>query len=489
LPQLLLGNVSLIVGLVLAVAVFAMRRLARDAQLREDLKAAFTSYIGFLIFKLALLPFEPGTPPHPLYQAAVVLWMLSFAFGLVRMVVSLSLWGYRRLTRKPTSKIFRDVLHIVLYLTAAIPILKSQLAIDLTSILATSAILSVVLGLALQDTLGNLFAGLSLQSERPFEVGDFIQVGPHTGRVQQTGWRSTRIETLRNEQITITNNTIAREAVKNFTRGGQPIGFDVFFSAGYGAPPNEVRRQVLATFAEVPLILKSPAPSCRAASWDDNGVKYMARCFIADYSDSPNLHDELYTRLWYRFSRAGIEIPFPQRVIHTRAPPPESTPAWWALLEEVEVLKPFTAPEREALARSAKECRFGQGEKVVTEGDEGHTFYLVVRGKLIVTTRAAGELGRLSTGDHFGEMSLLTGAPRNATVTALEDALLFEFDRAEFKTHFAAKPQLAARFSALLARHKEAIESASANAVTEIGTDRAEGQFLGRLKQIFALRD
>lgn len=488
-PQFFSGNVSLFVGLLLIAIVIAIRTLARDTQLRDDLKAALGSFLGFLFFKVALLPFDPGTPPHPLYKAVVVCWMLLFAFGVVRAVVSLALWGYRRVTGKPTSKILRDVTHLILYIAAAIPILKTQLQIDLTSILATSAILSVVLGLALQDTLGNLFAGLSLQSERPFDVGDFIQVGPHTGRVQQTGWRSTRIETLRNEQITITNNTIAREAVKNFTRGGQPIGFDVFFEAAYTAPPNEVRREALAAFAEVPLILQSPAPTCRAASWENGHVKYMARCFIADYADLPNLHDELYTRLWYRFSRAGLELALPQRVVQERQPRADATPTWWALLENVDVLKPFNATEREALAKSAKECHYGRGERVVNEGEEGHSFYLVAKGSLAVITRTAGELARLSTGDHFGEMSLLTGTPRNATVIALEDSMLLEFDRHEFKSYFAAKPALVERFSAILAKRKAAIELASSNAVTEIGTKGEEGRILDRLRQIFALKD
>jgi small-conductance mechanosensitive channel/CRP-like cAMP-binding protein len=486
--EIFVGNVSLFVGLLLIAVVVAVRTLARDAQLRGDLKSALTSYLGFLVFKLALLPFDPGTPPHPAYKTITVLWMLSFAFGLVRTLVSLALWGYRRVSGQPTSKIFRDVIHFTFYLAAAIPILKTQLAIDLTSLLATSAILSVVLGLALQDTLGNLFAGLSLQSERPFEVGDFIQVGQHIGRVQQTGWRSCRIETLRNETITLTNNSIAREAVKNFTRGGLPIGIDVYFGAAYSAPPNEVRREALAAFAEVPLILKSPAPTCRASSWEDNAVKYLCRCFIQDYADLPNLHDELYTRLWYRFSRAGLELALPQRVVHQRLPAPDNTPALVAQLGQIDLFKPFTADEREAIARSGKERRFGRDETVVSEGDEGHTFYLVTRGLVAVTTRTGGEVARMGPGECFGEISLLTGSPRAATVTAISDTLLLEFDRTAFAAHFTAKPQLAEKLSKLLAQRREALAMASSNAVTEIGSDPAEGRILDRLRQIFALR-
>lgn len=485
----LLGNVSLFVGVLLVVLVIAVRTLARDTQLREDLKAAVGSFIVFLGFKALLLPFDPGVPPHPLYKAVVVAWMLAFAYGLVRLAVSLSLWGYRRFTGKHTTKIVRDVLHFSLYLAAVIPILRAQLQIDLTSLLATSAILSVVIGLALQDTLGNLFAGLSLQLERPFEVGDFIAVGSYIGRVQQTGWRSTRIETTKLEVVTLTNNMLAREAVRNFTRGGQPVGIDLFFGAAYSAPPNEVRREALAAIAEVPLILQAPKPTCRTVGWEDSAIKYQLRCFISDYATELDLLDELYTRLWYRFSRAGIEIPFPQRVIHTRGPPAEPGSAWVPLLDQVDLFKPFPEADRRSIARAARERHFGSGERVVAEGEEGNTFYLVTRGLVSVSSKqAGGEVARLGAGEYFGEMSLLTGAPRAATVTAVQDALLLEFDRAAFASHFAAHPELARLLSELLARRQAQLEAARSSAVTEIGGLPDQGRIFDRLKQIFALR-
>jgi small-conductance mechanosensitive channel/CRP-like cAMP-binding protein len=487
-PQIFLGNISLFVGVLLTTVVIAIRALARDAQLRHDLRSALTSYFGFLLFKTALLPFEGVSHEHALYKTVVVVWMLCFAFGVVRTVIALFLWAYRRFTGQHTTKIFRDVLMGVFYLAAAVPILKTQLAIDLTSLLATSAILSVVLGLALQDTLGNLFAGLSIQLERPFEVGDFIQVGQHVGKVQVTGWRSTRIETTKHEQITLTNNAIAKEAVKNYSRGGMPIGIDVYFGAAYSAPPNAVRREALAAMAEVPLILKNPAPSCRASAWEDNAVKYMVRCFISDYGDLPNLHDELFTRLWYRFSRAGIEIPFPQRVIHNKAPEPEPTATWVALLDRLDLFNPFSKPEREAIAAAANERHFGRGETIVTEGEEGNTFYVVTSGRVAVTTRSGGRIAQLTTGEYFGEMSLLTGAPRSATVTAVEDAQLLEFDRPEFADLFIAKPQLAETMSEVLAKRKAALEAATSNAPTMIGGDPEQSRILSRLRQIFALR-
>ena len=486
--HVLSGNASLLAGLLLLALVIGVRSATRDAQLKDDLRGALQFALLFLFAKALTALFDTGAPPPALLKAGRVVWMVAFAFAVVRAVVSLTLWAYRRVSGRPTSKILRDAVDVLLYLATAVPILKSQLDIDLTSLLATSAIVSVVIGLALQDTLGNLFAGLSLQLERPFEPGDFITVGHHTGRVVQTGWRSTRVETFRHELVTLTNNSIAREAVTNYTRGGRPVGVDVFFGVSYGAAPNEVRGETLAALSEISLVLKEPAPSCFVAGYEDSSVKWMIRCFIADYADLPHLQDEIYTRLWYRFARAGIEIPFPQRVMHLRPSEPARPRDWGALLARVDLFKPLGPADVGTVATSARERRFGRKEVVVREGDEGHTFYIVAQGGASVRAAAAGgEVAKLGPGDYFGEMSLLTGAPRAATVVALDDLLLLELDRPVFAGLLAAHPDLATQLSEVLGRRQEQLAAAGSAARTEVG-DPAAHRILVRLRQIFGLR-
>lgn len=476
------GNLALVLGIVALVLTAVVRRLSKEERLRQDVFGALLWFSLFVTVRGLMLWLEPTLPKewHPYVRAA---WMLAFAFGTVRLGVSVVLWTRRRLSSKSTAKIHRDVADFLLYVATAIPILKTQLQLDVTTLLGTSAVLSLVLGFALQDTLGNLFSGLSLQLDRPYQVGDFIRVGQHEGRVVQTSWRSTRIETLRREQITLPNALTAKEPIINYSKGGQPVAIDLTIGTAYAAPPTKVKAEILEAIAESSLILKDPAPWVRTWSFEESAVKYTVRVWMKDFADVPHVHDEVFARLWYRFGRAGIEIPFPQRVVTMRAEVPRLQGLREELLGELDLFKPFSGDERKAIADAATEHSFGLGEAICIEGREGATFYVVVSGRVSVRVgQPPREVATLSRGQYFGEMSLLTGEPRAATVVAIDDTSVLEFDRAEFQKFFAKKPELAEQLAEFLARRKA--ELASGAAGVEAQKADAAG-LLTRLRRIF----
>lgn len=462
------------------------RAATKDAQLKSDLRGAIYLYTAFLCLRIGGEALETFLP-KPVAVGMRVTWMLAFAFGSVRSVVSIGLWMFRRLQRAPTSKIVRDLTDFVLYIAVTIPILKTQLAIDVTTLLGTSAVISLILGLALQDTLGNLFSGLSVQLEKPFDVGDYITVGTHTGKVIQMAWRSTRIETFRQEHITLPNSMIAKEAVKNYSRGGLPVAIDLVFGVTYSAPPNQVKHEVLEALRAIPHVLIEPAPQVHAQEFAESSVQYLIRFYLQNYADLLPAQGEIYSRLWYRFGRAGIEIPFPQRIVTIRNEP-QRAHVHQALLQELDLFAPFTEAERMEIATHARERHFGRGEHVITEGDEGHTFFVVTRGSLAVLAGKAGtEVARLGRGNYFGEMSLLTGEPRSATVTAHEDSVLLELDREAFSHHFIKHEGLAQKLVDLITSRKTELNEKviAANLVAPIKAQ----DMLARLKHIFGLRE
>jgi len=484
------GNTALVIGLVLLTLVAIARAVAKEQQLKADLRGALMFLGGWLALRglgyvLSELDF------HGVDKAIRVAWMLSFAFGCVRAFVAVALFGYRRLNVGETPKILRDLLDFVLYVIAAVPILKTQLDIDLTGLLATSAILSVVLGLALQETLGNFFAGLALQLERPYRAGDWISVsddfGEYLGRVVQIAWRATRIVTPRLEEITLPNSLIAKRPLRNYGPGTQPVGVDFDISIAYSVPPNTVRTEVIAALGEISTVLKTPAPLCRLKAFGDSGVLYSVRFFVLDFNDSPVAQDEAHTRLWYRLSRAGIEIPYPQRVVHTRPFDASSDRSHLALLSQLDLFAPFSAEEKADLARAAGERRFGKGETLIREGDQGDTFYVIVSGEVAVA-RGGTEVARLARGAYLGEMSLLTGDPRSATVVATTDVVVLELDREAFARHFTTQPERANQLSELLAQRRGQLEAVAAAA----GAPQPEGtkanEILRRLRSIFGLQ-
>lgn len=472
----------------LAVALAALRAVATDQTFRKDVRGAIVLLAGFFILRLGDALTEGKLPPGA-ERVVDLLWILLLAFGLIRTVVSLVV-GVMRLRSRPP-KILRDVIDFGLYTFAAVTILKAELDIDLTGLLATSAILSVVIGLALQETLSNLFAGLSIQLERPFQVGDMVTVGEYTGRVVQIAWRATRLETHRRESITLPNSVISKQAVKNYSRGAQPVGVDAYVTASYDVPPNRVKEATLAVIEDVPFVLPEPAPKVRTWAFDDSHIRYRVRYWVADYNQSDEVLDEFQSRLWYRFRREGIEIPFPQRTVHVR-PAEETKPelaedALQQLLGTVDLLGLLSESDRARISREVLPRRFGKNERIIEEGEPGHTFYLVADGEVSVRAGKTGvEVTRLKRGQYFGEMSLLTGEPRAATVVAATDALLLELTRPSFARLFAEHPELARQLSALLAQRRSQLR-----AVAEAtgGTDTAPeaGRIFERLRQIFGL--
>ncbi|WNG53405.1 mechanosensitive ion channel [Archangium gephyra] len=481
------SHLPLIAGVLLTLLVIGVRAASSDAQFRKELGGSLGFLMTFLVLRVVDGQFGGSLHPRvlPLLHVA---WMLTFAFGGIRAGMSLAILTATRLgIRTAPPKILRDVVEISLYVIAVVPILRAELAIDLTSLLATSAIVSVVLGLAMQDTLGNLFAGLSLQLERPYQVGDWVTIKEITGRVVQVAWRATRLETSRKEIITLPNNVCSKEAVKNYSRGGQPVGMDLSFHGPYDRAPNEVKEAVLEVLEQVPLVLGAPPPMCRSVGFEELGIRYQVRYFVEDYSQADAVMAEFYTRIWYRFRREGIELPAQRKLnMSLGAPGSEFSEELVAdMLRRVDLFKVLQEEERTKLRREMVARRFARGEHVIEQGEKGNTFYLVGRGELSVRTGGV-EVSRLSRGNYFGEMSLLTGEPRTATVVALTDVVLLELGRPVFARLFEEHPELAPKLSGMLAHRRMQLEAAMA-ASGETLPITEEVDILGRLKGIFRL--
>jgi CRP-like cAMP-binding protein len=310
--------------------------------------------------------------------------------------------------------------------------------------------------------------------------------------VSQIGWRATRIENFRRESITLPNSLVGKQAIKNFSRGGEPIGQDHFIGLSYDAPPNVVKSVLMDVVQSNPLVLKDPPPSVRTFAYEESCIKYMIRYFVADYLTADAVMEDAYSRLWYRLRREGIEVPFPQRTIRMhQASAPLAAPAddgFVEVLQAVDLFAPLGPSELDRLRHEVVTRRFGRGERILQEGETGHTFYLVASGEVSVRTgRTETEITRLKRGQYFGEMSLLTGEVRSATVVAAEDAVLFEFGRPTFARLFSEHPRLARQLSALLAQRRSQLRAVAEHSGHGADGHPEERRILARLRQIFGL--
>lgn len=312
-------------------------------------------------------------------------------------------------------------------------------------LLTTSAVSAVVLGFALQDTLGNAFAGLAIQSEKPFHVGHWIRVGDFEGRVAEVTWRATKLRTKSGNFVILPNNIVAKEAITNYSEPLAPTRLDVDVGASYLVAPNDVKAAIMEALRNCARVLTTPAPDVTLLSFDDSAITYRARFWVEDYERDEAARDEVRTAIYYAFRRKNIEIPWPIQVQYERALP-EPDPD--AALEErerlllgVDLLAALPPELRHEIAISAPLTVFGSGEAIVRQGEPGQSMFIVCSGAVrVVLEPQRNEVARIERGGYFGEMSLLTGEPRSATVLAAGDASVVEIGVQLFRRLGAAHP-------------------------------------------------
>ncbi|MGH7907871.1 MAG: mechanosensitive ion channel family protein, partial [Candidatus Binataceae bacterium] len=246
--------------------------------------------------------------------------VVIFAWGIIRILLDGADATVRR-RRHHFSTIFKDLLMLLLFALVVAVVLRVDFKVNVAPLLATSAVLTVVLGFALQETLGNIFSGLTLQLEKPFEPGDWIRSANHLGRVLGIGWRSTTIVTFANERLDIPNALLAKDVLINYAN--EHVADEIWLGISYLAPPNRVREVILGAMRDIPEVLRTPAPEVYAWEYGESAIRYRVRYWLADYGMSEDVRDRVTTALWYVLRRNGLEIPFPIRTLELRQTHPE----------------------------------------------------------------------------------------------------------------------------------------------------------------------
>lgn len=202
------------------------------------------------------------------------------------------------------------------YLIAAVVVVKMVFPeLEMGALVATSAVTSLVLGLALQPILGNFFAGLVISMERPFRINDWIKLGDTEGRVVEITWRTTRMRTRDNDDLIVPNAHIANQELTNYFYP-HPLHLErIYIGAHYKTPPYRVKQAALDAVAEVPSVLEKPSPSVFLHSFDDSAITYEVRIWIEDIANMPRIVSHVKSLLWEKFRRRGITIPFPIRTL------------------------------------------------------------------------------------------------------------------------------------------------------------------------------
>jgi small-conductance mechanosensitive channel/CRP-like cAMP-binding protein len=497
--QLIAGNLLVTLSLAFVAPLLLVRVLVKQPQLRKDAGGA----AKYLLASVVVHGLGWGLE-HLLFVSRATLYVhvlepLLFGFGCIRALVGLTIWVFRSRRNIPTPKIVRDVVDGGLYAVCLAFVVRATTTIDLASIVATSAALSVIIGLALQESLGNLFAGLSLQLEHPFQVGDWISVNEFIGRVVQVAWRGTRLETLRREQVTVPNSSIAKANVVNFSRH-RIVARDLTLGVAYRCAPNHVKAVLQEVLANVPEVLKTPPPSVHVKSFDDHQITYLLRYHVQGFEHAEGACDAVLGMIWYRFKRDDLEIPFPVRTVQLeRASPGRNTIVGQeqiadtlSLLATVDFLKPLGDDGRMELAKSVRRELFGAGETIIRAGEAGDTFHMVASGEVGVRAVVGAkeqEVASLQRGGFFGEMSLLTGEPRTATVSAKTDAIVVSMSRAAFAGALAHHASVAHELADILGRRRAELALARASGDQTTDAKAESKRIFSRLRELFKVAE
>jgi small-conductance mechanosensitive channel/CRP-like cAMP-binding protein len=373
--------------------------------------------------------------------------------------------GGRYQTRFP--KLLLDILRLILVLVGAAFVIAGVWDADLGSLITAIGVSSIVLGLALQNTLDNVMAGIAVLFEHPFEVGDWIQVGATTGEVLEMNWRSVRVRTRERDLVVVPNSVIGKETLVNLSRPTPVHGERHLVGFSYDDPPNKIKRVLIGVALTTRGVLANPAPAVRTVNYAAYSIEYEVRFFIEDFARQREINDEFMTMVWYAAKRNGLTIPYPIQTsyeYHSTPPPrPDPTQERSEALARVPVFVPLGPEELQALGRDAVREDYGRGERVVHQGDRGETFFLIQDGTAVVSlldeNGAEREVARLGRGEFFGEMSVLTGEPRTASVTAIDDLSVLVVHRQVFQQMLARRPSLAQEMAEIVEARRQGLRA------------------------------
>ena len=372
-------------------------------------------------------------PPVAKYVLAVLL--LGLSVGLAR-ALSFVLFDvvFQRRKGREAPALLRALLSIILYSIFLMLIYK--VVLDEKGggfeLIATSTVVSVIIGLALQDTLGNFFAGLSIHIEQPFHILDAIRIGDMIGRVEAVSWRTTTIRTNNNTTVIFPNSRVARDPLEvyRFNNLNRRV---LHVPAPYRVAPQRVIALIRETVSSIPNVASEKTPVVRIGDFADSSIIYEVLYWTKDYMWVPDIDAQIRQHVWYIYRRGEIEIPFPVR--HVLLEQQESAVSrheadYDQVIESVEIFAPLSAEEKEEVARSAIRSVYAPGELILRRGDPGDSMFVIYRGNVQVWLPSRDgnpqQVAELKPGNFFGEMALLTGEPRNADVITVSEVETLE---------------------------------------------------------------
>lgn len=432
---------------------------------------------------------------------AGILLCLSVAKLIIRLI-EVFWWRswFERHSGFPTPRLLIDLVNMVVWLLTGLVIAATVFNQPVTGLLATSGVFVAVVGFALKGMITDLFSGVAISIERTFQIGDWVEVEGITGKVVEITWRATSLLTIENITITIPNGRLSSISFRNYSRPEASYRDAVTLTFDYSVSGDRIERLLLSAANQVPEVAGQPKkPQARISRHTEYGVQWQLQYWVPDYQTGLRLRYDVHRNILRNLHFAGIAMPAGRW--EYRADRNAEFDREMSVLEFLRRIALFQSLNDEELLEVALRAQTRlclSGQPVVRQGDPGESLFVVKEGLLSVKMAGpnggeARQIARLTPGSFFGEMSLLTGSPRSATVVPAVDSVVFEITKDVIEPLIQRRSDIAAIMSAFLAERQTASSSlASDNAAVAPPAsandhDGLAQQFLGRILTFFGL--
>jgi len=483
-------------AVLVAVLAFFLLVYCLKVVLKKDVSfSKVTGTIKLALLGLALLVLETQLGAAPAYASLVgslqsLVVMLCLANLVAYLIIDI--YCYYRMKRQVPSFV-RDLLTLLVYVAFALTSLRIIFQIDVSSIVTTTTVLTAAVAFAMQATIANVISGFYVENDDNLKRDTWIAIKELdiAGQIVNVGFRYVTLRTLDNQRVMVPNNYIMQNIVLNLgNRGeGERTAVHLKVGLGYDLPPEKAIALMTQILSREEHIEKQPAPVVLVSGFLDSSIEYNLKYFLDDYASHMPTKGSVLNKVWYAITREGYSFPFPTREVISRSPREAFTvdeKDLLGVLRRTDILRTLADEELQRLSGRVHRKVFGTGEVVVQQHDQGDSLFVVRRGRLDVHIDDA-VVGSLREGEIFGEMSLLTGEKRRATVIAASEVHLVELSKEHFEPVIRANPDLLERLSAILAQREEAnIESRKRAELTHVGVGSKEA-FMKRLRAFFNL--
>lgn len=400
-----------------------------------------------------------------LVQPAVLKKMVGMALWLAgallvsRLILALLLNPFSRSrTGQDTPAILVNCIYACVFVAAGFMSVHYVLEKPVGALMATSGLVTLIIGLAIRDMIADFFSGLAINFERPYSIGDWIELEPGlVARVTELNWRSTRLITLSERTVIVPNNNFAARQFVNYSLPRRSYRESLSITLNYTADPERIENILQSAISATRGLMEDGSHNVRIKNFTERGVEYEIRFWIDDLASKVGLKHKLAANVLRYLNQAGVSIPYQQQdvlITHDRRARQERRIDAKRLLSRIDWLEPLQEHELSQLAEVAKPHDFSKGTIIFNEGEDGDSLYLVVEGIANVRTGTNGSsktVGKIEPGQALGEMSVLTGAPRRATVIADTDVHALSIHRLDLEPILRARPQIAQELGNMMA--------------------------------------